>query len=219
MPEFIDQRFRENKPKTLIYSHRKRAFRACFRENRDYNFRHGAASIRGADTQHWEEGILQDSSSKRKISLFRWLWLVCGYCRCRYSTVLTELWARGPLLDPLFGQGQVGARACAPKQQAVFQISTRTRTDLTCVSTSGTIPKRREKMKIHVWRALSKNMALFEKKMISNREFFCFFLIWIGAGFCKLPWIRIGSGFSKAWIPVRFSEMPGSRSVFSKSGS
>jgi hypothetical protein len=40
VPEFIDQRFSENKPKTLIFSHRKRAFLACFRENRDYNFRH-----------------------------------------------------------------------------------------------------------------------------------------------------------------------------------
>ncbi len=44
----------------------------------------------------------------------------------QYSTVLTELWARGPLLDPLFGQGQVGARVCAPEQQAISQISTRT---------------------------------------------------------------------------------------------
>jgi hypothetical protein len=33
VPEFIDPRFHENKPKTLVFSHRKRAFWACFREN------------------------------------------------------------------------------------------------------------------------------------------------------------------------------------------
>jgi hypothetical protein len=32
IPEFIDPRFRENKPKTLVFSHSKRAFWACFRE-------------------------------------------------------------------------------------------------------------------------------------------------------------------------------------------
>ncbi len=40
MPEFIDPRFRENKPKTLVFCHRKRAFWACFRENCVYNFGH-----------------------------------------------------------------------------------------------------------------------------------------------------------------------------------
>ncbi len=40
VPEFIDPRFRENKPKTLVFSHRKRAFWACFRENWVYNFGH-----------------------------------------------------------------------------------------------------------------------------------------------------------------------------------
>ncbi len=40
VPEFIDPRFRENKPKTLVFSHRKRAFWACFRENCVYNFGH-----------------------------------------------------------------------------------------------------------------------------------------------------------------------------------
>jgi hypothetical protein len=38
--EFIDPRFRENKPKTLVFSHRKRALWACFRENCVYNFGH-----------------------------------------------------------------------------------------------------------------------------------------------------------------------------------
>jgi hypothetical protein len=38
--EFIDPRFRENKHKTLVFSHRKRAFWACFRENCVYIFRH-----------------------------------------------------------------------------------------------------------------------------------------------------------------------------------
>ncbi len=42
VPEFIDLRFRENKPKMLVFSHRKRAFWACFRENCVYNFGHGA---------------------------------------------------------------------------------------------------------------------------------------------------------------------------------
>jgi hypothetical protein len=32
-------KFRENKPKTLVFSHRKRAFWACFRENWVYIFR------------------------------------------------------------------------------------------------------------------------------------------------------------------------------------
>ncbi len=40
VPEFIDPRFRENEPKTLVFSHRKRAFWACFRENYIYNFGH-----------------------------------------------------------------------------------------------------------------------------------------------------------------------------------
>jgi hypothetical protein len=40
VPEFIDPRFRENKPKTLVLSHRKRAYWACFRENCVYNFGH-----------------------------------------------------------------------------------------------------------------------------------------------------------------------------------
>jgi hypothetical protein len=31
---------RENKPKTLVFSHRQRAFWACFRENEVYNFGH-----------------------------------------------------------------------------------------------------------------------------------------------------------------------------------
>ncbi len=38
VPEFIDPRFRENKPKTLVFRHRKRAFWASFRENCVYNF-------------------------------------------------------------------------------------------------------------------------------------------------------------------------------------
>jgi hypothetical protein len=46
VPEFIDPRFRENKPKTLVFSHRKRAFWACFRENSVYNFRHWTPRIR-----------------------------------------------------------------------------------------------------------------------------------------------------------------------------
>jgi hypothetical protein len=32
VPEFIDPRFRDNKSKTLVFNHRKRAFRACFRK-------------------------------------------------------------------------------------------------------------------------------------------------------------------------------------------
>ncbi len=41
VPEFKDPRFRENKPKMLVFSHWKRAFWACFRENCVYNFGHG----------------------------------------------------------------------------------------------------------------------------------------------------------------------------------
>ncbi len=40
VPEFIDPRFRENKPKTLVISNWKRAFWAGFRENWVYNFGH-----------------------------------------------------------------------------------------------------------------------------------------------------------------------------------
>jgi hypothetical protein len=40
VPEFIDPSFRENKPKTLVFSHTKRAYWACFRENCVYNFGH-----------------------------------------------------------------------------------------------------------------------------------------------------------------------------------
>jgi hypothetical protein len=40
VPELIDARFRENKVQTLVYSHWKRAFWACFRENWVYNFGH-----------------------------------------------------------------------------------------------------------------------------------------------------------------------------------
>jgi hypothetical protein len=43
VPEFIHPVFRENKPKSLVFSHRKRAFSACFRENRVYKFGHGRA--------------------------------------------------------------------------------------------------------------------------------------------------------------------------------
>jgi hypothetical protein len=32
--------FRENKPETIVFSHRKQAFWACFRENCLYNFGH-----------------------------------------------------------------------------------------------------------------------------------------------------------------------------------
>ncbi len=45
VPEFIDSRFCENKPKTLVFSHWKRAFWACFRENRVYNFRHRRGAV------------------------------------------------------------------------------------------------------------------------------------------------------------------------------
>ncbi len=40
VPEFIDPRIRENKPKTLLFSHWKWAFWACFHENWVYKFGH-----------------------------------------------------------------------------------------------------------------------------------------------------------------------------------
>jgi hypothetical protein len=40
VPEFIDPRIRENKPNTLVFSHCKRAFWACFHENWVCNFGH-----------------------------------------------------------------------------------------------------------------------------------------------------------------------------------
>ncbi len=58
MPEFIDPRFRENKPKTLVCSHRKRAFWAWFRENWVYNFGHWS---------HWSSKKIK----KLAASLFR----------------------------------------------------------------------------------------------------------------------------------------------------
>ncbi len=45
VPEFIDPRFRENKPKRLVFSHWKRGVLACFRKNWVYNFRHCNLSI------------------------------------------------------------------------------------------------------------------------------------------------------------------------------
>ncbi len=45
VPEFLDPRFRENKPKTLVFSHWKRAFWACIRENCVYNFGHRYISL------------------------------------------------------------------------------------------------------------------------------------------------------------------------------
>ncbi len=44
VPECIDPRFRESKPKTLVFSHRKRAFWACF-ANCVYNFGHGPPEL------------------------------------------------------------------------------------------------------------------------------------------------------------------------------
>jgi hypothetical protein len=37
--------FHENKPKTLVFSHTKRAFWACFRENWVYNFGHSRLNM------------------------------------------------------------------------------------------------------------------------------------------------------------------------------
>ena len=37
--------FHENKPKTLVFSHTKRAFWACFRENCVYNFGHSSVCL------------------------------------------------------------------------------------------------------------------------------------------------------------------------------
>ncbi len=62
--------FRKNKFKTLVYIHRKRAFRACFRENWVYNFGHGSSEtfigwksaktygLRVADLEKEREGTL-----------------------------------------------------------------------------------------------------------------------------------------------------------------
>jgi hypothetical protein len=43
--------FHENKPKTLVFSHTKRGFLACFRENWVYNFGHG--SINSGTGNQW----------------------------------------------------------------------------------------------------------------------------------------------------------------------
>jgi hypothetical protein len=42
--------FHENKPNTLVFSHTKRAFWACFRENWVYNFGHRAVIYQGVGT-------------------------------------------------------------------------------------------------------------------------------------------------------------------------
>jgi hypothetical protein len=49
VPEFIDPRFRENKPKTLVFSHWKRALWARFRENWVYNFGQGGSKRKTGD--------------------------------------------------------------------------------------------------------------------------------------------------------------------------
>jgi hypothetical protein len=68
VPEFIDPRFHENKPKTLVFSHRKRAFWACFRENCVYNFGHRSCRTASAHcvqsflfrlSRMWKESPLQ----------------------------------------------------------------------------------------------------------------------------------------------------------------
>jgi hypothetical protein len=43
--------FHENKPKTLVFSHTKRTFWACFRENWVYNFGHRSVSIMTVDSR------------------------------------------------------------------------------------------------------------------------------------------------------------------------
>jgi hypothetical protein len=51
--EFIDPRLRENKPKTLLFSHGKRAFWACICENWVYNFGHRGRSLNsGYNTEY-----------------------------------------------------------------------------------------------------------------------------------------------------------------------
>jgi hypothetical protein len=45
-------RFHENKPKTLVFSHSKRAFWACFRESRVYNFGHRQRPQKIASLDH-----------------------------------------------------------------------------------------------------------------------------------------------------------------------
>jgi hypothetical protein len=59
VPEFIDPRFRENKPKTLVFSHRKRAFWACFGENCVYNFGHGCVqcTVKYSATEYFSTSI------------------------------------------------------------------------------------------------------------------------------------------------------------------
>jgi hypothetical protein len=59
MPEFIDPRFRENKSKMLVFSHRKRAFWACFRENCVHNFGHKTMST-----------LVRESDKKLSLSSF-----------------------------------------------------------------------------------------------------------------------------------------------------
>jgi hypothetical protein len=55
VPEFIDPLFRENKPKTLVFSHWKQAFWACFRENWVYNFRHSSRARKLSPVHRGEE--------------------------------------------------------------------------------------------------------------------------------------------------------------------
>jgi hypothetical protein len=57
--------FPENKPKTLVFSHTKRAFSACFRENWVYNFGHRTVATFALARSHHSYLISSNSRSKR----------------------------------------------------------------------------------------------------------------------------------------------------------
>ena len=67
VPEFIDPRFRENKAKPLVFSHRKRAFWACFRENWVYNFGHRTFTLcMGPESEKLKDELNRDHYNLKK---------------------------------------------------------------------------------------------------------------------------------------------------------
>jgi hypothetical protein len=87
VPEFIDPRFRENKPKTLVFSHRKRAFWACFRENCVYNFGHRTVATLALAVRR---SNLSARSHRDEISIYIAIY-VCMYMYLYYINISLDL--------------------------------------------------------------------------------------------------------------------------------
>ncbi len=64
--------FHENKPKTLVFSHTKRSFWACFRENWVYNFGHCTAASRIRSIRFKQFGSVSEATGSFFLSFVLW---------------------------------------------------------------------------------------------------------------------------------------------------